>query len=82
MLHRFTESDVVAVSLHAFMVNGGQDGWLTPIQKEEYLDEALNRTILEVNVEADAFANLDYEEEIARMAEERSLDTDDDVAWR
>jgi hypothetical protein len=80
MFLRFEEDDLVAVTLGAFIVNGIQVGWTLRLHKEEYIDEMVNRIRLEVNLEADAYADRDYQEEM-EMAESRNLDTDDDVAW-
>ena len=67
----------VRVSDKAISINGAQVSWALLTHKLEYLYECLEKTVLEVDVNADAYMSGDAEVQSDDM---RSLDND--IAWK
>ena len=66
----------VRVSDKAILEDGVQVSWALPMYKDEYLYQCLENTPVEFDLDADAYAS---DEDYGEM---RSLDDDDDVAWK
>ncbi len=69
----------VRVTDKAISINGAQVSWTLQIHKDEYLHERLEKTVLDVDVNADAYAHDDAED---HTDDTRFLDNDDDIAWK
>jgi len=69
----------VRVSDKAISVNGAQVSWTLQMYKDDYLCERLEKTVLDVDVNADWYAHDNAENHGDDM---QFLDNDDDIAWK